>query len=57
LREGHKIKTLFWGIDFHLKDCFISMEVFAIWFEKCPYKFSKSVGLGVGKLQLCQMLH
>jgi len=33
------------------------MEVFAIWFEKCPYKISKGHGLNVGGFWFCQMLH
>jgi hypothetical protein len=57
LREGDKVKTTFWGIDPHGKDCLYQMAIFAIWFEESPCKFSKGDGSSVGKTWFCQVLH
>jgi hypothetical protein len=31
-----------------IEGLFVPMEIFAIWFEKCPYEISKGHGSNVG---------
>ncbi len=57
LKEGDKVKTTFCGINPPWGGLFIPMEVFTIWFKKCPCKISKGHGSNVGGSWFCQMLH
>jgi hypothetical protein len=36
---------------------FVPMAIFAIWFEKCPYRILEGDGLSVGKTWFCHVLH
>jgi hypothetical protein len=49
LREGDKVKNKFWGIGPPWEGLFVPMDVFSIWFEKCPYKYSKGHGSSFGR--------
>jgi hypothetical protein len=56
LKEGHKVKIIFWKINFP-KKYFILMKVFAIWFEEHPCKISEDHESNVVEFWFCQMLY
>jgi hypothetical protein len=47
LKEGDKVKITFWELT-PMKKIVSLMEVFVIWFEKCPCRISKDHGSNVG---------
>jgi hypothetical protein len=55
LREGDKVKTTFWGIDPHGKDCLYQWKFLPFGLKNAPLEFQR--GLSVVKSWICQMLH
>ncbi len=43
LKEGDKVKTIFWGIDPHGKDCLYQWQFLPFGLKNAPTKFQKVI--------------